>query len=201
VAVYWLENLLSLPALAVRIRRAFPHLRDDELGAYLEDRASESSGGVSEATRLRAVLAERGRAGAGSFAAWRFLSFYGAFAVAHGLFVLFIGAFSDAIAVGAAAAEPNLGVFDWPALGLAALVILAAEGLGLWLDRRPIMPDVGAYTRRMIVLHVTIIVGALALTLAGGTALAVLFVALKTLADAGAGTRVRRAMPLRRDRG
>lgn len=195
VAIYWLENLLTLPALAVRIRRAFPHLSDAELQGYLAGRETESSGGVSEARRLRAVLAERGRAGAAGFAARRFLAFYGAFALAHGLFVFFLGIFSSAIAAEDPEALPDLAVFDWPALALAALLIAGAEIVGLRLDRRPIMPDVGAYSRRMIVLHVTIVIGALALTLLGGVALAIFFVALKTIADLGVGSRALRRVP------
>lgn len=201
VAIYWLENLLTLPAVAVRIRRAFPHLTDVELAEYLADRDSESSGGVSEGRRLRGVIAERGRAGAARFAAWRFLSFYGAFALAHGLFVFVLGFFSTAMASGETEAVPDLAVFDWRALVLAGLLIGGAEVLGLWLDRRPVMPDVDAYTRRMIVLHVTIIVGALLLTALGSVALAVFFVALKTVADLGGGERARRAWPRRRRAG
>jgi hypothetical protein len=197
VAIYWLENLLSLPAIAVRIQRAFPHLSDADLEAYLADRESESSGGVTEATRVRAALASRGRAGAAGYAARRFLAFYGVFALAHGLFVFVLGFFSSAIAADDPEALPDLAVFDWPALALAALLIAAAEIVGLRLDRRPVMPDVGAYTRRMIVLHVTIVLGAFALTLFGSVALAVFFVALKTLADLGLGSRARSALDRR----
>jgi hypothetical protein len=194
VAVYWLENVITLPALAIRIRRAFPHQTDAELGAYLAGRDSESSGGVSEGHRLRGVIAQRGRAGAAQFAASRFLSFYGAFALAHGLFVFVLGFFSSAFTGDQPDPTPDLAVFDWRALAVAGLLIGAAEALDLWLDRRPIMPDVDAYTRRMIVLHVTIIVGALLLTVLGSVALAVFFVALKTIADLGAGGRARRAL-------
>lgn len=179
VAVYWLENLLSLPAAAIRIRRAFPHLTEAELEAYLAGRESERSGGVTEASRLRAVIAERGLAGAAPYAARRFVTFYGAFALAHGGVVFVLGFISST-------------GFDWLALLLAALVILAAEALSLRLDRRPIMPDVGAYTGRMIVLHATIIFGGLALTLFGGTGLAVVFVGLKLLFDIGTAVRARR---------
>ncbi len=197
VAIYWLENLLTLPAIATRIARAFPHLSDDELAAYLADRESERSNGVTEASRLRRVIEERGRAGAARYAAWRFLTFYGVFALAHGLFVFILGAFSASIAAGDEDIEPTLAVFDGPALVLAAVLIAAAEIAGLWFDRRPTMPDVGAYTRRMIVLHVTIVLGAFALTLFGGFALAVLFVALKTLADLGLGAKAREAVARR----
>lgn len=194
VAIYWLENLLTLPAIAVRIRRAFPLLSDDELEAYLAGRESERSGGVTEASRLRSALAARGRAGAAGYAARRFLEFYGAFALAHGLFVFVLGFFSSAIAADDPEALPDLAVFDWPALVLAALLIAGAEIVGLRLDPRPVMPDIGAYTRRMIVLHVTIILGAFALTIFGSVALAVFFVALKTLADLGFGSRARGAL-------
>lgn len=190
VAIYWLENLLALPALAIRIRRAVPHLSAAELEGYLAARDGELSNGVSEGRRLRAVLAERGQAGAASVVARRFLLFYGAFALAHGLFVLVLGTFSTAIATGGdAEALPDLAVFDWPALVLAAILIGAAEVLGLRLDRRPLMPDVGAYTRRTIVLHVTIVLGAVVLTMLGAVGLAILFVALKTVADLGAARR------------
>jgi Family of unknown function (DUF6498) len=197
VAIYWLENLLTLPAIAVRIRRAFPLLSDRDLEAYLAGRESERSGGVTEASRLRAALAARGRVGAAGYAARRFLTFYGVFALAHGLFVFVLGSLSSVIAADDAEALPDLGVFDWPALALAALLIAAAEIVGLRLDRRPIMPDVGAYTRRMIVLHVTIILGALALTMFGSVALAIFFIALKTLADLGLGARARGALDRR----
>jgi hypothetical protein len=197
VAIYWLENLLTLPALAVRIRRAFPHLSDAEVEAYLRDRESERSGGVTEASRLRAALASRGRAGAARYAAWRFLSFYGAFALAHGLFVFILGFFSTAIALDDPDMMPSLDAFDWPALVVAALAIGAAEAIGLRLDRWPAMPDVGAYTRRMIALHVTIVLGAFALTLFGGIGVAVLFVVFKTVADLGLGARTREALARR----
>jgi len=195
VAVYWLENAISLPVLAVRVRRAFPLLTDEQLEAYLAARDQESTGGVSEGRRLRAVLAERGRAGAARYAARRLVLFYGAFAAAHGLFVFIFGIFSTAIATDDPEAVPDLAVFDWPALLLAGVVILGAELLGLRLDRRPLMPDVGAYTGRMIVLHVTIVLGAFALTLLGATAVAVLFVALKTAADLRVMAQARRAAP------
>lgn len=197
VAIYWLENLLALPALAVRIQRAFPHLSDAELDAYLRDRESERSGGVTEASRLRGALAAHGRAGAARYAAWRFLSFYGVFALAHGLFVFVLGFFSTAIALDDPEMLPSLDAFDWPALAVAALAIGAAEVITLRLDPGPAMPDVGAYTQRMIVLHVTIVLGAFALTLFGGVGVAVLFVALKTLADLGLGSRARGALARR----
>lgn len=195
VAIYWLENAISLPVLAVRVRRAFPRLTDEQLEAYLSARDQESTNGVSEGSRLRAVLVERGRAGAARYAARRLVLFYGVFAAAHGLFVFFLGIFSTAIAADDPEAVPDLAVFDWPALLLAGVVILGAELLGLRLDRRPVMPDVGAYTGRMIVLHVTIVLGAFALTLLGATAVAVLFVALKTAADLRGMARARRAAP------
>jgi hypothetical protein len=47
-----------------------------------------------------------------------------------------------------------------------------------------VIPDTGADTRRMVVLHLTIILG-FALTIAGGAAHAVVFAALRTVADLG----------------
>jgi hypothetical protein len=194
VAIYWLENVLTLPVLAYRIRRAFPLLSAEELEAYLAARDGESTNGVSEGGRLRAVIAARGQAAAAAFAARRFLLFFGAFALGHGVFVFVLGIFSTSMAAGEAEAVPDISVFDGRALLLAALLILGGELLGLWLEREPAMPDVAGYTSRMIVLHVTIVIGAFVLTFFGGAALAVLFVGLKTLADLGVGSRARRAV-------
>lgn len=195
VAIYWLENVLSLPVLWYRVRRGFPRMSHRELEAYLAARDSESSNGVSEGGRLRAVVAREGQSRAAGYAARRLVVFYGFFAAAHGVFVFVLGIFSTSMAAGATEGAPDLAAFDWRAIAVAGLLILAADLLGLRLDRRPVMPDVGAYTGRMIVLHVTIVLGAFAITIFGGAGLAILFVALKTAADLATAERSRRRAP------
>lgn len=185
VAIYWIENLVHLPFLARRIARAFPHLTPTQLEAYLKARDSERSNGVNEGQRLRDAIRDHGLAEVGQLAGWRFLVFYGAFALAHGLFVFLIGGVA---ASGELPADTlDFGVFEPLAILGAGLALAITEAIALRLDPKPAMPDTGAYTRRMVVLHLTVIFGGFALTVAGGAALAVVFVALKTVADLGVG--------------
>lgn len=186
VAIYWIENLVHLPILGHRIARAFPHLSPAEREAYLAARDSERTNGVSEGLRLREALRELGPERTGVLAGRRFLVFYGAFALGHGLFVFLLGVFTASEADGAGDAV-DLSVFDPVAILGAGLVLLVAEFAALRMDPRPVMPDTGAYTRRMVVLHLTIVFGAFALAATGAAGLAVLFVALKTIADLGVG--------------
>jgi hypothetical protein len=195
VAIYWLESALRLPVLAYRIRRAFPHLTAEQREAYLAARDLERTNGVSEGSRLRQVLASAGPERAGIVASRRFLTFYGMFALVQGVFVLGLGMGAQSI-IEHRDLELDVAVFDPLALALAGLTILVAELVGSWLDPRLELPEVTAYTRRTLVLQVTIVIGAFVLTVAGATGLAVLFIALKTLDDLG----LRKSLLARRER-
>ena len=191
VAIYWAENMIRIPFLAWRIRRAFPHFTDEEREAYMTARDSEKTNGVPEGRLLREVLAQDGLDAAARHAGRRFLLFYGVFALAHGFFVLMLGGLwaPEMDPEGAA----GVAAFDPVGIALAAASILLVELVLLRLDRAPVMPDVTGYTTRTLVLHVTIVVGAFLVMLLDARALAVLFIVLKTAADLGAWRATRRA--------
>jgi hypothetical protein len=91
VAIYWAENMIRIPFVAWRIRRAFPHLSDEEREDYIAARDAEKTNGVPEGRLLREVLARDGLDAAARHAGRRFLLFYGVFALAHGFFVFMLG--------------------------------------------------------------------------------------------------------------
>jgi hypothetical protein len=191
VAIYWAENMIRIPFVAWRIRRAFPHLSEEEREDYIAARDMEKTNGVPEGRLLREVLARDGLDAAARHAGRRFLLFYGVFALAHGFFVFMLGGLWAPEMDPAGAA--GVSAFDPVGIGLAAASVLFVELVMLRLDRAPVMPDVTGYTTRTLVLHVTIVVGAFLVMMLDARALAVLFILLKTVADLGAWRATRRA--------
>lgn len=199
LVVYWLENGIIGFWNVPRILLAGGPLITE---AALVPRARD---GLTVVVKMaKAGLSESGRAGLAGF----FLIHYGVFWVVHGVFVLSLpevvaGFRSSAAEPGAPLAAPGaapgaessvagLGEILWPYVVLAAVALLISHGASFFLNyvgrgeyRRtsPAYQMMAPYPR-LIVLHLTILIGGVAIATVGAPVAAlVIMIVLKTFFD------------------
>jgi len=164
LVVYWLESGAVGAASVAKIRRAEGEDDPQELPRMsFNDRSVRSFVGRSN----RAIAAF-------------FVSHYGVFWVVHGVFVLVFGTF------------PGFGLADPSVVAVAAVGLLAYHAVSYRVNylgddeyehNGPVTLMVEPY-RRVVVLHVTIVIGAFAIAMVGApVGLLVVMVAVKTLLD------------------
>ena len=199
IAALWLENVVEIPFLAHRIRRALAVLPADVLATYLRRSDTEldvrAPGFALE--RLRRILVGDPPATTAGAAARNFAFFWVPFFATIGIFLAVFGGMAGAM-THRGVPFPDFLPFDGMALlGLAAAVVLG-ELVTLWLDRRsaPVMPDTSPWERRFVVMFLIVILAGWILGLmgvAGGvvgaasTLIAAAFVVMKTIGDLRSG--------------
>jgi hypothetical protein len=166
--VYWLENGIVGVVNVLKMRRAEGPIAPDD-------------GGLGNG-RPASTLAASSRIGF-------FVVHYGMFWLGHGLFVLLLPLFAmDADGTGP---DMTTGI-DPVGIGLAIFALAVSHGLSYWLNylkggeyrRTSAAAQMFAPYGRVVVLHVTIIFGAMAISLTGAPAAAVaILVGLKTAMD------------------
>lgn len=168
--VYWLENGIVGVVNVLKMRRA-------------EGPIAPGDGGLVNG-RPASTLSSSGRI---SF----FVVHYGAFWLVHGVFVLTLPLFAMAAEDGGADMTAGL---DPVAIGLAVFALAVSHGLSYWLNyikggeylHTSAAAQMFAPYGRVVVLHVTIIFGAMAIAMTGAPAAAVaILVGLKILLDVG----------------
>jgi hypothetical protein len=121
-----------------------------------------------------------------------FVVHYGIFWLVHGIFVWTLPVFGT-MEVETASTDLTTG-FDPITIPLAVLVLAISHGVSYWFNfikggeylRTSVAAQMAAPYGRLVVLHVTIIVGGLAISMTGAPAAAVaILVALKTVLDVG----------------
>lgn len=202
LVVYWLENGIVGFWNVPRILLAGGPLITE---AALVPRANGARDGLTLVVRMaRAGLSEAGRAGLAGF----FLIHYGVFWVVHGVFVLslpeVVAGFRSSAAEpgaplpGASPGAPGdttvggLGEILWPYVVLAAVALFISHGASFFLNyvgrgeyRRtsPTYQMMAPYPR-LIVLHLTILIGGVAIATVGAPIAAlVIMIVLKTFFD------------------
>lgn len=199
IAALWLENVVEIPFLAHRIRRALGVLPADVLATYLRRSDAEldvhAPGFPLE--RLRRILVGDPPATTAGAAARHFAFFWVPFFAMIGFFLAVFGGLAGAM-THRGVAFPDFLPFDGMALlGLGAAVAVG-EVVTLGLDRRsvPVMPDTSPWERRFILVFLIVILGGWILGLlsaAGGAAgtasslIAAAFVVVKTIGDLRSG--------------
>lgn len=191
VALYWLENgVVGVFALA-RIWTAEAYEPDPHTSVTINERTVPAAQ-LKNARVARAIL--------GPF----FVLHYGMFWLVHGVFVWFAlpaiwGEMSDGVVRG-----PQLGTIAW-----AVPFLVVSHGLSFWFnwwlggERHTSSPsrEMSAPYGRVIVLHLTIVLGAFLVAALGAPIWALgLMVALKTIADLAAHLAERESASARADR-
>lgn len=192
IAAIWIENLVEMPFLANRIRRALDALPPDQLATYLRVSRAEldvhAPGFGLE--RLRRILVGDPPARTGSDAARHFLLFWIPFL---GVLGLFLATFGLMTGLESHAGELVLARTPFDGVGLLGVGagVLLAELVTLWLDRRAarLMPDTSGFERRFILLTLIVVLAGWVLGLLGPASglVAAAFVAMKTVADLRSG--------------
>jgi hypothetical protein len=208
LAVFWLENLVSTPFAAVRLRLAIPAASEQDLEAFVAQQSNGSKQGqhytADNQAKLRATLASGGRPAMAGVAIRLFVPGALVFVLIQGAFVYLAG-ISNGHLFGYDLIGPNPipifpSPFDVPALLTVAALMSIGEAARIvfewWRYRTggpgPALPDEAGINRREAVVHFAIVLGGLAFFYLGKPAYILAFIGLKTVLDLGALRRPKR---------
>lgn len=193
LAIFWLENLISVPFIALRLGLAIPALSDQGLEDFLHQQPAGSTRDrryhPDDETRLRASLATGGRRAMAAMAVRLFLPRTVVFVLIQGVLVYYLG-----ISNGQGFRHGGVDLvnpFDSRTLVIVGLFMFVGEAVRLYGDRRRnkaaadalTMSDERGLGLRIVGVHLVLIFGAVLFVYLGKSSFILTFIGLKMLMD------------------